>query len=265
MLESQPYDRRDGHSALVVSLPTGGLDVPAPIAARMTRTALTSRDAAWHIHRLVDGLIRYDASIIQARYSRYLADPTGDPAAADTRAREPGITICPTLTCDGQALYRTEHAPDAGEAALRRVVYWQPYHDAVDNMVRAASERAGSAVLLEIHSRASPRMPKAFDIGTAGGASCSPLIRRTVEAALTDSVRYDYTVDGLDRTSQTLIQHGRPFSGVHAVAVTIAQNLYMYESSPYPMDEGSAHRLRGLLTSLGQRLQAAAQKVGRIG
>ena len=94
--------------------------------------------------------------------------------------------LCPTTTFDGEPLYRGA-APDAAEIAERRRAYFDPYHAALAAEIARLKERFARVALFDAHSIRS-RIPRLFEgelpvfnLGTNGGASCSPNCGRRSE------------------------------------------------------------------------------------
>jgi N-formylglutamate deformylase len=113
----------------------------------------------------------------------------------------------------------------------------------------------GRVVLWEGHSIRS-RVPMLFDgrlpdlnLGTAGGASCSPSLQQRLEAVLRNQHRYDSVVNGRFKGGYITRQYGRPDARVEAVQLELAQCNYMDEDS-FAWDEAKAVQLCGVIESL---------------
>jgi len=91
----------------------------------------------------------------------------------------PGQTttpLCPTETFGGEPIY-VGSGPDAEEVAQRCQQYWQPYHDALQSLIKQRIDQHGFAVLLDAHSILST-VPRLFpgrlpdiNVGTYGAAA----------------------------------------------------------------------------------------------
>ena len=132
--------------------------------------------------------------------SRSVIDVNRDPSGASLYPGQATTELCPTTTFDGEPLYAGA-APDEAEIARRRSAYFEPYHAALAAEIARLRKRHAKVVLYEAHSIRS-RIPRLFDgelpnfnLGTNSGASCSPELTASVEAAC-DASGKTYTVSG---------------------------------------------------------------------
>ena len=107
------FSLHQGESALLISMPHIGTEIPAELQPDYQPRALTVEDADWHLERLYAFLPELGASVLQPRTSRYVIDlnrPSDDapmyPGAANTE-------LCPTRFFTGDELYRPGRAPHA--------------------------------------------------------------------------------------------------------------------------------------------------------
>jgi N-formylglutamate deformylase len=188
--------------------------------------------------------------------SRYVVDLN---RPADGHALYPGrreTGLVSTIGFDGSALYATaDGEPDAAEVQRRVNDFWQPYHAALQQELARLRALHGHVVLWEGHSIRS-RVPMLFEgrlpdlnLGTAGGASCSPALQRRLEAVLHGQDRFDSVVNGRFKGGYITRQYGRPDAGVEAVQLELAQCNYMDEDS-FAWDEAKAAQLRGVIEPL---------------
>ena len=63
-----------GGAPLLVSMPHVGTGLPDGFAARLTDAAQRLPDTDWHVDRLYDFVAALGASVLRARYSRYVID-----------------------------------------------------------------------------------------------------------------------------------------------------------------------------------------------
>ncbi len=253
---SESYILLRGAGPLVVSLPHAGSALPDEAAGQMLPLARQSADTDWHVERLYAFARDLDATVIQARFSRYLIDLNRAP---DSRALYPGANnteLCPTSTFEEEPLYGDGQMPDEAEVARRRALYWQPYHDCLAEEIARLRERHGTVVLWEGHSIRS-HVPRFFEgrlpdlnFGTADGASAAPallqaLLRRADrEGSFTSVANARFKGGYITRT------YGKPDQGVHAVQLELAQSAYMDEAPPFAYDADLAAPMRALLRGL---------------
>ncbi|HEX2789017.1 MAG TPA: N-formylglutamate deformylase [Steroidobacteraceae bacterium] len=257
--DSATFQLRPGRAPLIVSMPHVGTRVPEEIEHGFTPVARALADTDWYVDRLYDFVPELGASVIAARYSRYVIDLNRPPNDA---ALYPGMTstgLCPTHSFAGEPLYGSgvDLLP-AGEIDFRRQRYWQPYHDALAGVIADTRRRLGFALLLDAHSIRS-RVPRLYtgrlpdiNIGTADGGSCHPDLMLPLLEILAAQSQFSYVVNGRFKGGHITRHYGSPADGVHALQIELAQVCYMDEDR-VSYDEARAAPLRELL----QRLLAA--------
>lgn len=253
---SESFRLERGEGPLIVSLPHAGSTIPEAAARQMLPIALESADTDWHVERLYAFARDLDATVIEARYSRYLVDLNRAP---DSSALYPGANnteLCPTSTFDEEPLYGEGEAPSEAEIARRRSAYWQPYHDCLAEELVRLRARHDAVLLWEGHSIRS-RVPRFFEgrlpdlnFGTADSVSAAPALlqalldRAQAEGSFTSVANARFKGGYITRT------FGAPGEGVHAVQLELAQAAYMDESPPFAYDAGRAAPMQALLRDL---------------
>jgi len=251
-----------GDSPLLVSMPHDGTAIPAPLGARMSAAAHRLADTDWHLSRLYGFARELDASVLTPLQSRYVVDLNRPPDGAPLYPDAPNTGLCPTLTFDGEPLYRDGEAPDQYEIDDRRQRYWEPYHRRLGEALEALRARHGIAVLWDAHSIRS-RVPRLFpgrladfNLGTHSGASCAPALRRALTAVLASHHESTHVVDGRFTGGYITRHYADPERGIHAVQLEQAQCTYINECPPFAWDADRAMRvqplLRRLLETLGE-------------
>lgn len=228
-----------GELPLLVSCPHAGTEIPPELAARMTPAALAVADTDWHLPRLYAFARELGASMLVARYSRYVVDLNRPPEDTSLYPGQDTTGLCPTDTFRKEALYREGRAPDAAERAARRERYWAPYHVQLAAELERLRAAHGYAVLWEAHSIASV-LPRFFEgklpdlnLGTAEGHSCAAPVQAAVEAAMRGQGRYTWVANGRFKGGYITRHYGRPEAGIHALQMEICQCTYMEEAPPF--------------------------------
>ena len=249
------YDFRQGEAPLLISCPHVGTEVPAAISERMTPEGRSVADSDWNVHRLYDFAGEIDASLITARYARYVIDLNRSP---ENRALYPGASnteLCPTTTFDEQPIYRDGEMPGEAEVAERRARYWQPYHDKIAASLADLKARHGRASLWDGHSIRSEvprffegRLPD-FNIGTGGGTTAVPALVERVAAVAQDSA-YTHVVDGRFKGGFITRTYGRPREGIQAIQLELSQITYMDEAPPYGFRDDLARQVRPVIRAM---------------
>ena len=230
---SDVYDFHEGDSALLVSIPHDGRELPADIAAAMTETGRALPDTDWHVVRLYEFARDIGASVIAARYSRYVVDlnrPADDASLYEGRE---GSGLCPRKTFDGREIYMGDPDIDVADRLER---YWHPYHRRIESSLAALRAEHGVALLWDAHSIAS-RVPMLFDgelpvlnVGTFDGRSCASERADAVMATALASP-YDAVCNARFKGGYITRRYGDPGKGVHAIQLELAQRAYMDEAS----------------------------------
>jgi N-formylglutamate deformylase len=76
-----------------------------------------------------------------------------------------------------------------------------------------------------------------FNLGTAGGASCTPALQRHLEAVLAGQKKYSFVVNGRFKGGYITRHYADPDNHVDAIQLELAQFNYMDEQSFEYRDE----------------------------
>jgi len=244
-----------GTAPLFVSLPHDGTELPADIAARLTQSARRVPDTDWHVSRLYAFAHEMGASVIVPKYSRYVVDLN---RPANDESLYPGQNttgLCPLVQFSNEPVYQEGQEPKKREIAQRVKKYWRPYHDALAEELARIRSQCGRVVLWEGHSIRSVvpflfegRLPD-FNLGTAGGASCSAGLQRKLVHLLEAQKDYSFAVNGRFKGGYITRHYGKPIEGVDAIQLELAQLNYMNEET-FEYDEAKAPRVQGLIRAL---------------
>lgn len=244
------YDYREGDTPLVVSVPHDGREIPDDIARRMTPLGRSNHDADWHVGLLYDFADALGATVIAARFSRYVVDLNRNPADTALYPDAANTGIAPTLSFDGEPLYADGQTPTPDEKADRIATYWQPYHERIRETLDAKHARFGVAVLYDAHSIRST-VPRLFDgrlpdfnLGTADGASADPTLSAAVFDVLKNADGYSAVRDARFKGGYITRTYGEPIRGIHALQLELSQATYMTEAPPWDYREDRAEAVR---------------------
>lgn len=258
----QVFDFTPGTAPLLLSIPHCGTHLPDGIAMKMTPAAKELADTDWHVDQLYDFAFALGASVIRARYSRYVVDLNRPADDSDLYPGADSTGLCPTSSFARQALYQPGAEPDAGEVAQRLDTWWRPYHDKMQLELARLRQQHGVALLFDAHSIRS-QVPRLFtgqlpdlNLGTAGGASCAPGLSAVVKSLLEGQADYSHVMDGRFKGGYITRAYGRPETGVHALQLELAQRNYMEEDPPFTYLRGRAQQLQLLLKPLLHKIIA---------
>ena len=252
------YTLHRGTVPLLVSVPHVGTGIPDDVALDLTPRALQTEDADWHLDRLYAFTTDLGASLLVPRVARYVVDLN---RPADNAPMYPGANnteLCPTRFFSGEPLYRDGRIPNDEEVAHRVANYWQPYHDAIAAEIERLRAAHGRVMLLDGHS-IQAELPWLFEgrlpdlnLGTAGGASCSPALRERLARVLAAHTANGHVVDGRFKGGYITRHYGRPAEGVHAVQMEMCWDCYM--KPPHDYDETRAATVLPALRTLVETL-----------
>ena len=245
-----------GSAPLLVSLPHDGSAIPEALAARMTPEARRAPDTDWRVSRLYAFARELGASILVPRHSRYVIDLNRGEADTSLYPGQNTTGLVPLVRFTGEPVYLPGCEPDAAEVAVHIETYWRPYHAALREELDRIRALHGRVVLWEGHSIKGGGLPFLFDgrlpdlnLGTANGASCSPVLQARIEGELAAQTDYDWVANGRFKGGHITRHYADPGNRIHAVQLELSQRTYMDEDS-LRYDEARAMRLQALLRRL---------------
>lgn len=251
------YFFKAGTAPLVISIPHLGTEIPDSQRAGMTPAAEQLADTDWHLDRLYDFADALGASVLRARYSRYVIDLNRPPDDAHLYPGQAKTGLCPTDTFRGEPLYKDGAGPSADEQKHRLDTYWRPYHAKLADELARVRQAHGAVLLWDAHSIAS-RLPRLFDgklpdlnIGTANGASCSPLTLEAVHDVLR-GCPYSFAINGRFKGGHITRHYGAPAEGIQAIQLEMCQSVYMSEDPPFNYSSELADRVKPVIEALVQ-------------
>lgn len=211
-------------------------------------------DTDWHVAELYDFARELGASLLVARYSRYVVDLNRPPDDGALYQGQVATGLCPRYTFAGDALYRGDAAVAPAELSERTERYWRPYHERLAATLDELRARHGCAFLWDAHSIPS-RVPRLFDgelpvlnLGNFDGRSCDPETGREL-FEIASASRYESVLNGRFKGGYITRHYGDPANGVQAMQLELAQRAYMNEAT-LEYDSARAARLRDTLRAL---------------
>jgi N-formylglutamate deformylase len=244
-----------GHAPLLVSLPHDGSHIPDALASRMVPGARRAPDTDWHVARLYAVARSLGASILRPHHSRYVVDLNRPPDDVSLYPGQNTTGLCPVVQFSGEPVYLEGQAPSADEVSARVERYWRPYHEALQGELARLHAAHGRVLLWEGHSIRGEcpflfegRLPD-LNLGTAGGASCSPAVQQRIEAALAAQQAYDWVSNGRFKGGYITRHYGDPARGIDAVQLETSQRTYMDEAT-FAWSDARAAQLQPLLAAL---------------
>ncbi len=198
------------------------------------------------VEELFAGAVAHGAPLLCAQFPRAYCDPNReawelDPAMfadalpdwVNTTSPRVGAglgTIARVVT-SGETIYRGKLRFAEAQARVRDC--WQPYHDALAQLIGETQDRFGCCLLIDCHS-----MPAGagraggpdFVLGDAHGTACMAQVTALVEQVLS-GFGYDVRRNDPYAGGYVTRHYGRPRDRVHALQIEVARRLYMDEST----------------------------------
>ena len=258
------FDFHSGSTPLLVSMPHSGTEVPDSIFERLSDAGKKLPDTDWHIPQLYGFVKDLDASVLRAKYSRYVVDLNRPPDNKELYTDDISTGLIPQILFDGSPLYADEEPLSEEEMKERLENYWRPYHKKLSETLAEIKEVHGYALLYDAHSIAS-RVPNLFkgklpdlNLGTANAESCAPEIGYAISEVIRAS-DYTSTVNGRFVGGYITRLYGKPNKKVHAAQMEISQITYMDEDGGYTFNEEKAAKLIPVLRDILNAFTGAMQ------
>lgn len=271
MATEAPFLFHQGTQPLLISMPHVGTYLPPALAARLTPAAREIHDTDWHLDRLYAFALGLGASILQATHSRYVIDLNRPPDGASLYPGQSVTGLCPVDSFDGAPIYADGVGPSAVEIDQRRETVWRPYHTQLAAELARIRALHGVAVLWDAHSIRSVvprffegRLPD-FNLGTADGASCDPVLAQQLLAIAQAAPGYTAVLNGRFKGGHITRHYGQPAQQVHAVQLEMAQCTYMQETMPFAYQDDVARRVQTPLKAMLETCLAFAAGAGQAG
>lgn len=249
-MQETMFTFHQGRIPLLISIPHLGTEIPADIAQDMTDAAHAVADTDWHLDRLYSFAKSAGASILGARYSRYVIDLNRPPGGESLYPGQTTTGLCPSETFRGESLYAEGRAPSQDEVGRRLDKYWRPYHETLRAELDAMREQFGHVLLWEAHSIASV-LPRLFEgklpdlnIGTNAGASCDASILDAISSELVREQSFTWVTNGRFKGGYITREFGQPSDGIHAVQLEMCQSTYMDEHAPFSYRQDLAEQIQ---------------------
>ncbi len=264
---------------VVVSSPhSGRAYTPAFIATARLDHATLRRSEDSYVDEIFASAPLHGAPLIAATFPRAYCDVNReawelDPAMFEdtlppwvntTSARVgAGLGTIARVVANGEAIYGIRLRFSDAQHRVRTC--WQPYHDALADLIGRTVAQFGVCLLIDCHSMPSSatvgrKPPPDIVLGDIHGAACAPAVMRMMDQFFG---RRGYLTRRNDPYAGGYVtrHYGRPQSGVHAIQIEIARALYMNEATLERQDglgrlTGDASALLEDLAFIGAALQS---------
>lgn len=265
----------------VFASPHSGSDYPKDFVENSKLDFLSLRRSEdCYVDEIFCRVTGHGAPLLRAKFPRAYVDPNREPWELDPEMFEAplpdyvnttsprvrgGLGTIAKLVTDGEEIY--QRALSFAEAKDRVDNLYQPYHDKLAELIKAAKDKFGFCILIDCHSMPSVGGPMDQDKGTARtdfvlgdrfGMSCASGLTEAADAFLSGQgynvVRNDPYAGGF-----TTHDYGKPEQGVHALQIEINRQIYMDEMS-YDKRPGFDDMVE-LMDSLVDRMNEEAKTI----
>ncbi|MCA8928937.1 MAG: N-formylglutamate amidohydrolase [Alphaproteobacteria bacterium] len=251
----------------VLSVPHSGQAIPDDARGGMNPDADLGALEDPHLDHLVRDLHGLGLPVLTCRWGRAYCDvnraagewdpgmfrePLPSQLASDSSRVRAGLGTFPRFLPPRQPVNLKRLTLRQG--TTRWLTGHRPYHRALNQLLAAARQRFGYAVLLDLHSM--PQLPGErlpdLVLGDGFGRSCASTLPQAASRAAQDqglSVARNYPYAG-----GFITQHyGRPAGGLHALQLEFARPLYMDERSRRLLPEAAVvtETVRAILAEIG--------------
>jgi len=169
-----------------------------------------------------------------------------------------GLGTIARVVADGKEIYRHKLSFEEAERRIREL--YEPYHDALRQLVADAHHKFGCAVLIDCHSMPSVGGPMDQDagltradivLGDRHGTSCASELTNFAEAIFKD-LGYSVGRNAPYAGGFTTERYGKPLHGIHALQIELNRALYMDEAT---LEKKSRFRdLKANLSAFSERM-----------
>jgi N-formylglutamate amidohydrolase len=162
-----------------------------------------------------------------------------------------GLGTIARVVASGEAIYRDRLT--FADAQGRVSACWEPWHEALQDLLAQTRRRFGASLLIDCHSMPSRQEGRGdrpladFVIGDAFATSCAPEVTRLIESSLR-GMGYRVARNDPYAGGYMTRAYGKPRERSHAVQIEVARALYMDERR---MEKSAGfERLRRDMTTL---------------
>lgn len=141
--------------------------------------------------------------------------------------------LCPTSTFDLEALYEGDEEPDSHEVARRTELYWKPYHQELQRLIKQTKDKFGYCLLFEAHTIQS-HVPRFFDgqlpdfnFGTNEGQTVNDQLKAVLENF--DTGDYSKIINGRFKGGFITRQYANPEDNIYTIQLELSQITYLDE------------------------------------
>lgn len=239
---------------ILLSVPHCGVEFPGEIKPEYKQSlAQAPDDTDWFVHQLYDFAPAMGITMVHAVFSRWVIDLNRDPQSKPLYSDGRIITeLCPTTTFFDEPIYRDERKELEVEEVKRRVnLYYNPYHQKIQELLDDLKEKFGKVLLWDCHSIRQQvptihqkKIPDLI-LGDADGTSASPgLIEMAINSLESES--YGFSRNYPFKGGYITRYFGKPSENQHALQLEMTKVNYM-DDAEKKYDSARANKMRKVL------------------
>lgn len=245
---------KQGLMPVLLSVPHCGTAFPAELQSQYkSHLSQSPDDTDWFVHELYNFASDMGITMIHAVYSRWVIDLNRDPQSKPLYTDGRIITaLCPTTTFFGESIYVDERKEvDTNEVERRVALYYQPYHQKLQELLTELKETFGKVLLWDCHSirQQVPTIHKEkfpdLILGDADGTSASPGLIETAIRSL-EAGGYQFSHNYPFKGGYITRHFGQPDKQQHALQLEMTKVNYMDDAETNFHEERS-DRMRKVL------------------
>lgn len=238
---------------IVLSIPHSGTRIPEELIDQYNPDLLPPDDTDWWVDKLYDFAPAMGITVMIAKYSRWVIDlnrnPDSQPLYHDGRLI---TSLCPTTNFLGKPIYNDERtAVAATEVSRRKFIYFERYHQKVQDILDEVKADCGNVLLWDCHSirRQVPSIHKDpfpdLILGSVDRTSADEaIIDKALQLLSSDTYRVQH--NHIFKGGYITRYFGKPHQQQHALQLEMAKPLYLDESET-KYEENRATRVQLLL------------------
>lgn len=249
----------DPRLPILINSPHSGTAIPNLIAQSMTSEGLSRQDTDLFVDELYDFAPSMGVGLMSANYSRYVVDlnrplPGGEPLYPNQRS---DTGVCPIETFRNQPIYLEDMNPSRAEVERRLALYYQPYYEALEQLLNHLLQYFPKVLLFDAHSIASDLpgfMDDAFPDfmpGNRKGQTCPQALMDVVVKTL-QIKNYRVVCNSPFQGGHITRYFGQLNSRIYTIQLEMSQSLYLEQSTA--QKSGHFDHIKTLLKQLVQNL-----------
>ncbi len=240
-------------SPIVLSIPHTGTMIPIELKQDFKPELLPADDTDWFVDEVYQFGKELGMTSIRANVSRWVIDLNRNPDGAALYNDGRVITaLCPATDFNGKHIYQDERqSVSAEEQQRRRKNYFDPYYNAVQQLLDEVHRKFGVALLWDCHSirRHVPGIrPESFPdliLGTADSTSVPKDLEQQVANEL-GSGNYQLSLNTPFKGGNITRSFGKPEQKQFAIQLEMSKDIYM-DDTETKLDNNRTEKLQSLL------------------